>query len=128
MLNIFAIFVGGGLGATLRHGIFLLVQRPAGLNFPAGTLAVNLLGSLFIGYLWSLFEASRLSHELRLFIFTGLLGGFTTFSTFTRETTQLIRIGEWKTALLYAGISNVLGIALVAAGFLLARRFPFFIR
>jgi len=124
MLNVLAIFIGGGVGATLRHGLFLLIQRPAGLDFPLGTLAINLLGSFFIGYLWCLFEGARFTHEWRLFVFTGLLGGFTTFSTFTREATQLVKVGEWKAALLYVGLSNLLGIALVIVGFFLARRFP----
>ncbi len=122
MLNILAIFVGGGIGALLRYVIFLLAQRPAGLTFPTGTLVANLLGALAIGYLWGIFESTKLAHEWRLFLFTGLLGGFTTFSTFYRETTQLLKIGEWKTALVYVGASNILGIALVIAGFFLAHR------
>ncbi|MFN2365727.1 MAG: CrcB family protein, partial [Desulfurivibrionaceae bacterium] len=61
--------------------------------------------------------------EWRLFIFTGFLGGFTTFSTFTRETAQLFRVGEWKTALVYAGLSNIIGVALVLAGYYVSRRY-----
>lgn len=122
MLNTIAIFIGGGLGAILRYIIFLLVQRPVGQSFPAGTLAANLIGALAIGFLWGFFESSRISHEWRLFLFTGLLGGFTTFSTFCRETAQLMRIGDWKSALIYVSVSNILGVALVVAGFFLARR------
>ncbi len=128
MLKIFAILTGGGLGAVCRYTIFMLVQRPQAPEFPFGTLAANLLGSFLIGYLWFLFEGTRLSNEWRLFIFTGFLGGFTTFSTFARETTQLIKVGEWKTALVYLALSNILGITLVVAGYFLARRFPFFTR
>ncbi|MFH7320444.1 fluoride efflux transporter CrcB [Desulfurivibrio sp. D14AmB] len=122
MLNIIAIMAGGAIGSLLRHLIFLLVQRPAGAGFPYGTLAANLLGCLSIGFLWYLLVDSRLTQEWRLFLFTGILGGFTTFSTFARETTDLIRIGEWKTALVYVGVSNILGIGLVFVGMLLARR------
>lgn len=122
MLNTLAIFIGGGIGAVLRYFIFLLVQRPSTLTFPMGTLTANLLGALAIGYLWGIFESPKLAHEWRLFLFTGLLGGFTTFSTFCRETTQLIKFGEWKTALIYVSASNILGIALVIAGFFLAHR------
>jgi fluoride exporter len=120
MLKILAIMAGGGIGALLRHLLFLLAQRPAGAGFPAGTLTVNLLGCLLIGFLWSLCAESRLSGEVRLFIFTGILGGFTTFSTFALETILLLKTGQWKTALAYAGLSNILGIALALAGFSLA--------
>lgn len=122
MSNLIAVMIGGGIGSLLRHLVFLLVQRPAGGAFPYGTLAANLLGCLTIGFLWYALVDSRLNHTWRLFLFTGILGGFTTFSTFARETTDLIRLGEWKTALLYVGISNTLGIALVVAGMLLARK------
>ncbi len=122
MTNFFAIMIGGALGALLRHLIFLLAQRPGGPMFPLGTLAANLLGCLAIGLLWYFFEGSRLTQEWRLFLFTGLLGGFTTFSTFARETVDLIRVGEWKSAVAYVMISNTLGIIMVVAGMMMARR------
>lgn len=122
MTNFFAIMIGGALGALLRHLIFLVAQRPGGPMFPLGTLAANLLGCLAIGLLWYFFEGSRLTQEWRLFLFTGLLGGFTTFSTFARETVDLIRVGEWKCAVAYVMISNTLGIIMVVAGMMMARR------
>jgi CrcB protein len=122
MFKLMAIMAGGSIGAVCRHGIFLVVQRFAGQSFPFGTLAVNLLGSFLIGFIWCLFDESHRSNELRLFVFTGLLGGFTTFSTFTRETFQLFKVGEWKSAVTYVTLSNVLGIALVLCGYLLCRR------
>ncbi len=122
MTNFFAIMIGGALGALLRHLIFLVAQRPGGPMFPLGTLAANLLGCLAIGLLWYFFEGSRLTQEWRLFLFTGLLGGFTTFSTFARETVDLIRVGDWKSAVAYVMISNTLGIVMVVAGMMMARR------
>jgi len=121
MLSIIFIMVGGGLGAVFRHSVFLLVQNSLGAAFPYGTMSVNLIGSFLIGLMWCLLEGAKISPELRFFIFTGFLGGFTTFSTFARETTQLFKVGEWKTALLYASASNILGVLLVFAGYAIAR-------
>lgn len=122
MRNIFFILLGGGIGSVCRHAVFVLSQRVGGHDFPAGTLTVNLLGSLLVGLLWGLFEGVHLSSESRLFIFTGLLGGFTTFSSFGRETAQMLKVGQWKTALCYVGVSNVIGVALVLVGFSVARQ------
>ena len=122
MLNVLAIMAGGSIGALCRHGMFLFIQRFTGPVFPAGTLAVNLLGSFLIGFIWYLFDETHWPHEWRLFAFTGLLGSFTTFSTFTRETFQLFKVGDWKTALLYVTISNVFGILLVFCGILFCKR------
>ena len=119
---------GGSIGALCRHGLFLVVQRFAGSVFPAGTLVVNLLGSFLIGFLWCLFDETHWTHEWRLFVFTGLLGGFTTFSTFTRETFQLLKAGEWKTAAAYVTVSNVFGILLVFCGILLCKRLIIMLR
>ncbi len=128
MFKILAVMIGGGIGAFLRYGLFVLVQRAAGPGFPAGTLAANLIGSLFIGFLWNLFDDISFTHELRLFVFTGLLGGFTTFSTFTRETAQLFEAGAWKTALVYLGASNFLGILFVFFGYSLYKILPLMTR
>ncbi|MDH3359278.1 MAG: fluoride efflux transporter CrcB [Desulfobulbaceae bacterium] len=122
MFKLIAVMIGGGMGASARYSIAMLAEKITPDNFPFGTLAANLLGSLAIGFLWSSFEGSRLSNEWRLFIFTGFLGGFTTFSTFARETTQLFKVGEWKTALAYLTISNTLGVTLVIIGYMLASR------
>ncbi|MBC8316791.1 MAG: fluoride efflux transporter CrcB [Desulfobulbaceae bacterium] len=122
MLKIVAIMTGGGLGAVFRYLLFVWVQRFASPSFPYGTLAVNLIGCFAIGLLWAWFEGTRLIDEWRLFMFTGFLGGFTTFSTFARETMQLMRAGEYKTAFTYILISNLVGIALVFLGYAMAKR------
>ena len=123
MLKSLAVMTGGAIGSLSRYYLFMTTQRFTGDAFPVGTLAANLLGAFTIGLLWSLFEGSRLTNEWRLFIFTGFLCGFTTFSTFALETTQLLKVGSWRTALLYLGISNLLGIILVILGYSLARRY-----
>jgi CrcB protein len=119
---------GGSIGAVLRHGMFLFVQRFYGDAFPVGTLAVNLLGSFLIGFIWCLFDEAHWSHEWRLFVFTGLLGSFTTFSTFTRETYQLFKVGDWKEAFTYVTISNIFGIILVFVGIMLCKRMLIMLR
>jgi len=106
--KILAIGTGGFIGAVGRYWISSLVQR-LGDRFPYGTLSVNLLGSFVIGLLATLFlEKMIVSQELRLFLLVGLLGAFTTYSTFSLETFNLMRSGEW----MFAGLNilaNVVG-------------------
>lgn len=113
--------IGGGLGSACRFAVFKLSQGLGGSSFPVGTLSANLLGSLAIGILWHLFECTKIANEWRLFLITGFLGGFTTFSTYTLELTQLLKADQWKTAILYVSISNILGVSLVFLGYILAR-------
>ena len=105
MTTLLAIAVGGALGALARYGLSVGVSASLGPNFPFGTLAVNLLGSVAMGICFVLFvERSGVSPELRLGIMTGFLGAFTTFSTFSLETLHLLDAGR-----LVAGIVNIIG-------------------
>jgi CrcB protein len=106
------VFVGAGLGGALRHAVNVLAQRALGSGFPAGTVIVNLTGSVAMGLLagWFLVRPGY-SQDVRLFLTTGLLGGFTTFSAFSLDTLTLIERGEWAVALLYVVGSVVLGVA-----------------
>lgn len=116
MSKILAVGLGGALGSIGRYLIAVLSEKTIPLNFPSGTLLVNVIGSLAIGICWSYFDEVHVSNELRLFIFTGFLGGFTTFSTFTRETVQFFKAGEPYHAIGYLLISNIVGLCAVALG------------
>ena len=91
-------------------------------GFPWGTLAVNLVGCLVIGLLWGFFSKnSSESSSLALFITVGICGGFTTFSTFSKEALIMLQAGNLMSLLAYVAISVIAGIALVAAGYYLVR-------
>ncbi len=114
--------LAGALGTVSRYLLGGLVQRYAGGSFPWGTLAVNGIGCLLFGVIWSLAaERSILTPETRALVLIGFLGAFTTFSSFAFETAQMIRDSQW----LYAGVNlvaqNVLGLVFVFVGFALGR-------
>jgi fluoride exporter len=92
-----------------------------GSSFPWGTLSVNLIGSFLIGFLWGMFESVIVSQNARILIFIGLLGSFTTFSTFSLESFHLVRDGEYGLFIANILSSFVLGILLVFAGYFLSR-------
>jgi CrcB protein len=117
------IFLGAGLGGVLRYLMSTSVQRLAGgWIFPIGTLSVNMLGCLLIGFLAQLAESRGLFYgETRLLLFVGVLGGFTTFSSFGYETVQLIRNGEFLYAAANAVGQVVFGLACVWLGYVVAR-------
>lgn len=102
--------LGGAIGSVLRWGAVTLVARlPRGAGFPWGTLGVNLAGSLAIGFMIALaFERGQPSPTLRLFLVTGILGGFTTFSAFSWETLAMLREGQTLAAWGYVA-GSVLG-------------------
>jgi len=115
--RLLAVALGGASGALLRYGAMLLTQRYLGQRFPWGTLLVNLLGCFLLGALlaWSS-ERSALSEPTRLFLTVGLLGAFTTFSTFGHETLELLRDGATAAALGYVGASLLCGLAALFLG------------
>lgn len=121
MNKILFIFLGGGVGALLRYFISGYIQSLSNTIFPVGTLGVNLIGCFIIGVLFSLFEEVILSTDIKNMILIGIIGAFTTFSTYSLECINLIRDGEIKMGLLNIVLSNVGGIVLVFAGVLLAR-------
>ena len=109
MKEIAIVFAGGGLGAAARYLLSGAVYNLIGFQFPYGTLVVNSLGCFFIGFLMSLLsERFIVDPGLRLFLTVGILGGFTTYSTFSYETIQLLRDSQHISA-----IMNVLGTTVV---------------
>jgi fluoride exporter len=101
-----AIAIGGSAGAVSRFWMSNAVYQWLGYNFPYGTLAVNLLGSLLMGFLSVLLlQRLEISEEVRLGVTTGFLGSFTTFSTFALDSLQWINSGAYMKVILYIGLS-----------------------
>lgn len=118
------VFLGGGLGAALRHGINLASARAFGTGFPYGTFLVNVSGSLIMGLAAAYFAfKGDASQHWRLFLTTGILGGYTTFSTFSLDAALLYERGEIGPAAIYVLASVALSIAGLFAGFALVRSF-----
>jgi CrcB protein len=118
------VFLGGGLGAALRHGVNLLSARLLGSGFNYATLFENVSGSLVMGLLIGYFAfAGGASQHWRLFLTTGILGGYTTFSAFSLDSVLLYERGEIALAALYVVLSVVLSIAGLFAGLMLVRQF-----
>jgi CrcB protein len=115
MLAAALVFIGGGLGAAARHGVNILCARLFGLNFPWGTFAVNLIGSFVIGWLAAYFAfraGADWTQSARLFLITGILGGFTTFSSFSLDFAMLFERGATISAMLY--VAGSVGVSLLA--------------
>ncbi len=114
MIKTLVIFVGGGIGSVLRYLVSGWMYVLLGPDFPFGTFAVNIIGSLIIGFFLTIAEDRFLvSPDLRAFVAIGIIGGFTTFSTFTYETLGLLRDGSF-----FIGATNIvlsITVALLAA-------------
>ncbi|MGW8283525.1 MAG: fluoride efflux transporter CrcB [Gemmatimonadota bacterium] len=112
--------LGGALGAVARYGLSGWVQGLTAGTFPWGTLVVNILGCFLLGFAFRVLQLSALSPALRGALTVGLLGAFTTFSTFSLEAVGLIQDGQWARASGYLGGSVALGLVAVFAGLWIA--------
>ncbi len=117
------VFLGGGIGAAARHGVNMLAMQAGSSRYPVGTFFINVLGSLLIGVLAESFALfTQWSAGMRMFLVTGILGGFTTFSAFSLEVGLLYERGERGAAIAYAALSVICGVAAMFAGMYAVRR------
>ena len=116
-MNLISIFIGGGLGSLARYGLSLLFPYREG--FPLATFCTNLAASLILGLVlgWISKMDAGSSNQLKWFLATGFCGGFSTFSTFSAETLQLIKAQQWALATIYVLSSVVLSLVLLGLGF-----------
>lgn len=123
ILKLLSVAVGGSIGAVSRYLIYFYFEKQHSSFFPWATLIVNLLGSFLIGFLWGYFDRVYISTGFRLMIFIGLLGSFTTYSTFAFDIFSLFRDGEFKLLVVYLFGTNILAIGFVFAGYYLTKLF-----
>ena len=122
-MNYLIVFLGGGLGAALRHGVNVWMARSLGAAFPYATLFENVTGSLVMGLLAGYFAfKGDATQAWRLFLTTGILGGYTTFSAFSLDTLALYERGELSLAALYVIASVVLSVGGCLLGLMLVRQ------
>jgi len=119
------VFLGAGIGGAVRHGVSVGSARLIGLGFPTGTLIVNVVGSFFMGLLAGYFLARPgISQQVRLFLTTGILGGFTTFSAFSLDTALLMERHAYALAAGYVAGSVIASIAALFLGLTLFKGAP----
>jgi len=124
MTSTLLVFLGAGIGGVLRHGVNLVSPRWFGTGFPAGTMLINVLGSALMGLIagWLAFKTQAgWSQNARLFLTTGILGGFTTFSAFSLDAVLLWERGEAGLAAAYILGSVILSLAALCAGLAIIR-------
>lgn len=123
MRLILTIGAGSFIGGILRYLISLSVQSKVLSTFPYGTLTVNVAGCLLIGLVYGLSDRFTISPEMRLFLATGILGGFTTFSAFSNETIGMLRDGQYWMAGIYIAVSIILGLLATIGGIVITKIF-----
>ena len=123
MQAVLLVGAGGAIGAMARYGMSVLIGRFWPMSFPLATLLVNIIGSTCMGLLIGLLVRTlpTAGPEIRLFVAVGVLGGFTTFSSFSLDTISLIERGELAQAVLYVGLSVVICLAGLYCGLLMTR-------
>lgn len=122
MYNLILVAIGGAIGSSLRHIVNMVSLRLVGPNFPWGTMAINIIGCFAMGvFIETLARYFNASNALRLFVATGILGGFTTFSAFSLDFAVLWERGAAGQAIFYAAGSVIISLLAVFAGLWLVR-------
>lgn len=122
-MGFFIVFIGSGLGGMLRYAAGTLSMRLLGPNFPYGTLAINVVGSALMGVVVAVFTKLNLpSQDTRLFLTTGVIGGFTTFSTFSLDAVVLWERGQHLAAASYVLVSVAMSVIVLVLSMVLIRR------
>jgi len=121
IFKLLSIALGGSIGSVSRYLIYYYFEKQHTSLFPWATLLVNLLGSFLIGFLWGYFDRVYIAPGYRLMIFIGILGSFTTYSTFAFDVFSLFRDGEFKLLAVYLFGTNILAISFVFAGYYLSK-------
>lgn len=120
------VFIGSGVGGLCRYLISLKINSLFNANFPVATLSVNVIGSFFIGLLFSFITSKfnttpYIAEQYRTFLLTGFLGGYTTFSAFALETLNLLKVGDIYLAFIYIILSIILCITFAWLGLILGK-------
>ena len=123
MVNLLAVFIGGGIGATLRYLATITSQKIWGTTI-LSTFSVNIIGCFFIGLIYGLTlqKANLLPTQLKLFLTVGVLGGLTTFSTFSYEAFNYLKDGKFLHCILYISASLLIGLSATYFGYILAKQ------
>lgn len=116
MKIILAVGLGSFIGGICRYLVTLFIQNKFLTTFPFGTMFVNVLGCFLIGVIYALSDRGNLSPLWRMFLATGMMGGFTTFSTFSNETVSMLRDAEYVPAFSYIAFSIIIGLAATIGG------------
>lgn len=122
MRDLLLIFLGGGIGSACRYLVSTTINRHLCDSFAWGTMTVNLIGCLLIGFLVGLIDRSILPKEYRLILISGFLGGFTTFSSFSLESIGMFREKAIGEGVLNVGVNIMLGFGLTLIGFFVSRK------
>lgn len=118
-MKLLLVFLGSGIGGVLRYSISILFPY-SGKGFPTNTFLANLLSCLFLGFLVFFFIKNE-NHNLKLFLAFGLCGGFSTFSTFSKEIFQLYQNQQILMALAYVGLSLIIGVFMILLGYIIGK-------